>query len=155
MLLPSTKTRPGWNPVGMILRRNPNVNAVTCAVKSLWRQVRRRERQGAHGNGVLFWNPHNKRPYSRNVFTSRLKSRIDRVAKPTLGGRRLKEKPSAHISGVSFRKAVIQKLKDMGMQPTQIATYASHRNIQAQMSYVAETYEASGDIAGALYKGLQ
>ena len=58
------------------------------------------------------------------------------------------------LAGISFRKAVLQKLKDAGLQPTQIATYASHKSINSQMSYVAETYQANGDIAAALYDGL-
>ena len=40
----------------MIIRKNPNENADACAVKSLWRQVRRREREGATGRDVLFFN---------------------------------------------------------------------------------------------------
>ena len=77
------------------------------------------------------------------------------MATVSVGISKKKLKPSTFISGVSFRKAVLQKLKDGGLQPTQIATYATHSSIQAQMSYVAESFEASGDIAGALYKGLR
>ena len=91
---------------------------------------------------------------SRNVFTSRLKQRIDMVCSRWIGNTRLKRPPSSYMAGISFRKAVLQKLKDAGLQPTQIATYASHKSINAQMSYVAETYQASGNIAKALYNGL-
>ena len=138
----------------MVLRANQSPTAATCAVKSLWRQVKRREREGATRDDVLFWNPRIRKPYSRNVFTTRLKQRVNMVASTTIGGRQLPGQPSDYIAGISFRKAVLQKLKDAGMQPTRIATYASHASIRSQMSYVAETFEAAGDIAGALYDGL-
>ena len=141
----------------MILRANPSAEARTCAVKSLWRQVRRREREGATGGDVLFANPRIRKPYSRNVFTTRLKQRIDAVASSQIGDVKLRHRPSTYIAGISFRKAVLQKLKDANMKPTRIATYASHKSIQAQMAYVAETFEVkgSGDMAKALYKGLR
>jgi len=155
LLLPSTKTRSAANPVGMSLVRNTDPLSKTCAVKSLWSQVRRRERQGATGRDVLFFNVRNKRPYSRNVFTTRLKSRVDAVAAKSIGKHNRQIKPSSYISGVSFRKAVMQKLKDGGHQPTQIATYATHKSSRSQMSYVTETKETSSAVAGTLYKGLR
>jgi hypothetical protein len=154
LLLPATKTRHEYRPVGMILKKNPDEQASTCAVDSLWRQVCRRREQGASKNEVLFVNLNNNKPMSRNVFTTRLKKRVDMVCSRRIGNTRLKRPPSSYIAGISFRKAVLQKLKDAGLQPTQIATYASHKSINAQMSYVAETYQASGDIARALYNGL-
>ena len=62
--------------------------------------------------------------------------------------------PSAYISGISFRKAVLQKLKDMGMSPSQVATYATHKTLAAQMNYVAATVESCAEVAAALYTGL-
>jgi hypothetical protein len=154
MLLPVTKTRSAADPVGMMLERNHNPKSKVCAVESLYRQVRRRKRAGAKGNDVLFWNARSNRPYSRNVFTTRFKGRIDKVASRRIGNTKLKGKPSAYISGISFRKAVLQKLKDMGMSPSQVATYATHKTLAAQMNYVAATVESCAEVAAALYTGL-
>jgi len=154
LLLPSTKTRKSWQPVGMILRRNRNRSAKICAVQAMQRQMAIRKAEGASKEDVLFANPRTGKPYSRNVFTTRLKSLVDKSAAWTVGDTYI-GRPSKYFSGISFRKAVLQRLKDAGLAPTQIASYASHKSIQAQMNYVCETYEAKGNIAKALYTHLR
>lgn len=155
VLLPQTKTRPGcWQPVGHVISRNPDPESERCAVKRLLKQVELRERDGASRDDVLFSNPRTGKPYSKNVLNSRLKSLIDRVASRWIGDTRLPGKPSDFFSAVSFRKAVLTRLKEGGLSPTQIATYADHKSIQSQMAYVCETFQAAGDTAAVLYERL-
>ena len=85
LLPPSTKTRKSWQPVGLILRRNRNRSAKICAVQAMQRQMAIRKADGASKEDVLFANPRTGKPYSRNVFTTRLKSLVDKSAAWTVG----------------------------------------------------------------------
>eukprot|EP01050_Picozoa_sp_SAG11_P004911 SAG11_NODE_326_length_10708_cov_6.937035_12_plen_41_part_00 len=40
------------------------------------------------------------------------------------------------------------------MVPQQIATFVDHRDVNSQLSYVAETFEAPGVTADHLYHGV-
>ena len=42
----------------------------------------------------------------------------------------------------------------MGLSPSQVATYATHKTLAAQMNYVAATVESCAEVAAALYTGL-
>ena len=92
---------------------------VTCSTPPVLalKQVELRERDGASRDDVLFSNPRTGKPYSKNVLNSRLKSLIDRVASRWIGDTRLPGKPSDFFSAVSFRKAVLTRLKE-GPRPT-------------------------------------
>ena len=87
-------------------------------------------------------------------MTAKLKALINRLASRSVGGRRIAGEPADYFSGVSFRKSVLQRLKDQNVSATRIASYAHHRSLSSQMSYVAENFEWAQNLQPALYHGL-
>jgi hypothetical protein len=154
VICPCTKTTRSTQPVGHVLAANPDCDSEKCAVKCLKDQVLMRRSQGAGDDDVLFANPRTGRPYSRNVFTTRLKRLIDRVASRRVGGRRLPNPPSTYFSGVSFRKSVLTRLMEQGVSATRISAYAHHKSVHSQMNYVCENFETTERTAAVLYVGL-
>jgi hypothetical protein len=154
LILPMTKTTSCWQPVGHCLRGNPTGDVSKCAVHRLEALIAERKAKGAQPTDPIFVNPRTGGAYSRNTFAAHLKVYVDAVASRYVLGRRLPKPPSAYVSGISFRRGVISRLAHAHAPPQQIAVYSDHRDINSQMHYICETYEAPGVTAGMLYAGI-
>lgn len=152
--LPETKTTAEWQPVGHVIRARPDGNQSRCAVHRLEALINSRLAAGARPTDAIFINPRNRRPYSKNVFNSHLKTYIDQVASRYVLGQRLPRRPSAYISAISFRRGTLSRLAGAGVAATQIASFADHTDIGSQLHYICETYEAPGVTAAHLYAGF-
>ena len=135
-----TKTSDEWRPVGHVVRPRPDGDLSRCAVARLHGYISQRRAAGAKPGDVVFTNPRNRRPYSRNVLSDHLKVYVDAVASRIVLGRRLPRLPSTYISGISFRRGALTRLANAGVQPTLIARFAHHQSIEAQLAYVCEVF---------------
>jgi hypothetical protein len=154
ILLPCTKTTKEFEPMVHTLVEPAHPEIGMNGVRRLRDHYEERLAQGANAEDPVFINPRSSKAYSRNVMTARLKALINRLASRSVGGRRIAGEPADYFSGVSFRKSVLQRLKDQNVSATRIASYAHHRSLSSQMSYVAENFESAQNLQPALYHGL-
>jgi hypothetical protein len=88
VMCPSSKTTPSTQPVGHVLgAANLDGCSAECVDACLRDQCLLWKSDGASRNDVMFANPRTRKRYSRNVFTTRVKWLIGKVASRRVGGR--------------------------------------------------------------------